>query len=122
MKSSLGLSSLLRLLSSHKRRTQFFGALPEHPDGDKDPQDVKEHKVKPEVDRMTGFQLRARGEPLRRKGHESTVQFGGRKRRRNKPQFGLGGARSGRRCAAAGRLPQEVAYVESRRTAQENRQ
>ena len=102
------------LPSSFKDPGQLAPRLPKHPKRDKDPQDIEEDQVQPQVDRVVALQIGVAAQPLRRERHEAAIQLARREHRGQEPH-----ARLQVRLELAGRrrrrdLGDQVADVERR--------
>ena len=108
------------LPSSFKDPRQLAPRLPKHPERDKDPQDVEEDQVQPQVDRVVALQVGVAAQPLGRKRHEAAVQLARREHRGQEPharlqvRLALGPRRRPRRRRRCRDLGDQVADVERR--------
>ncbi|QSS57235.1 hypothetical protein I7I53_05653 [Histoplasma capsulatum var. duboisii H88] len=79
-------------LAASQRRTNklclnLHPSLFQNPKWQKHPQNIEKHKVEPQVHRVAGIQGMATGKPLRRKGHESSIQLSDSQPNSHKPHL-----------------------------------
>lgn len=113
--------SLLNALLHHKGSFHFHPGLQQDPKGNTHPKPIEENEIQPHVNKIMCSKLSRASQPLRRKGHKTSIKLRSCKHSRSKPKLSLDSP-THLRCKLAIGLHNQITNIDSSRSTQDNSQ